>query len=146
MQFAKNPNVQQRLQAIVDAYPNHLSSKAMLAFGKTPISPEIMIRQSVNSIDPLIKPYLSIGGSADLNELKNRFEDDELGLSRLRTEVHPDARDYFDKAEDLLEAAERYINLTNSGSSIGQQRLREVEELIDEAKDQRARLVGGASE
>lgn len=105
-----------------------------------------MIRQSVSSIDLWIKPYLSIGGSADLNELKNRFEDDELGLSRLRTEVHPDAGDYFDKAEDLLEAAELYINLTNLGSSIGQQRLREVEELIDEVKDQRARLFGGASE
>jgi len=146
MQFAKNPNVQQRLQAIVDAYPNHLSSKAMLAFGKTPISPEIMIRQSVSSIDLWIKPYLSIGDSTDLNELKNRFEDDELGLSRLRNEVHPDARDYFDKAEDLLEAAELYINLSNLGSSIGQQRLREVEELIDEVKDQKAILFGGASE
>lgn len=142
VQFARNPSVQERLETIVEACPNHLSSRAMLEFGKTPVSDEMKILQSVRSIDTWVEPYLSLSADADLNELRNRFEDDEYGLSRLRTEVHPDVRDYFDKVEDLLEVAEKYLNLTNFDTSIGQQRLREVEALIDEVEDQRSQLLG----
>jgi hypothetical protein len=139
--FARNSKVQERLEAILAGAPNYLSARAMLEFGRAPVSEASKIAQSVALIDEWIQPFLNLDGASDFNELRNKLGDAGFGLGRLRTEIHPDTRDYHTKAEDLLEAAESYLSLTNLTTSTADQRLREVENAIGEAKAQRDLLV-----
>ncbi|MDF1862255.1 MAG: hypothetical protein P1U87_18710 [Verrucomicrobiales bacterium] len=139
--FARNSKVQDRLEGILVGAPNYLSARAMLEFGRAPVSEDSKIAQSVALIDEWVGPYLEMDGGFDFNELRNKLSDAEFGLARLRTEIHPDTRDYHTKAEDLIEAAENYLSLTNLTTSTADQRLREVEKAIGEAKTQRDLLV-----
>jgi hypothetical protein len=53
-----------------------------------------------------------------------------------------EARNFLGAAEELVEAMELYLQITNKGSSIGQQRLREARTAIDLYRAERANLTG----
>lgn len=140
-EFVRNDKVIERLHEVVAAYPRHLSAKAILSYGQKPISRTVTIRMDVEKISSLIQPLIDIADpESDLNEARNSFDDIELALSRMRSEISPEARDYFDAAEDLVEASELFLNLTNRETAIAQQRERELHERITALEEEGARL------
>lgn len=147
--LARNAKVQERLESILASYPGHMSAKAMLAFGREePVTTSETMssvpdgESVIEKIDAAIKPFLQLDGSSyDINELRNAIEDSQITISRLRTEMTLEHRDYHSAAEDLLEAAELYIGLTNQTTSTAEQRLRETRQAIAELETER-RVLG----
>ena len=127
--LARNAKVIERLETILEGMPGHLSARAMLEFGRRPESPELRISLSANRINDLITHLFGVDDpGVNLPELLGRTDAATLELSRLRTEVAVEVRDFHSAAEDYIEAAELYLGLTNKDSSIAQQRLREARE------------------
>lgn len=140
-EFVRNPKVQERLESILATYPRLLSAQAMLEYGRTPIPQEIVIEASVRQIDEHVLPFAAIrDGDFDFAELREKLDGAQTGLSLIRTDVHPAVRDYLGSAEDLLEAAEFFLSLSNQTSTIAEQRLREAEAAADEMMTQRGKL------
>jgi len=139
--FARNPKVQERLDDILDGYPNHLSARLMLEFGRAPISAASAMRPFFEQIDGVINPYFTLDdSSSNTSVLAASLEADSSRLFKLRSEIPLEARDYLDASEDLLAAAKLFLGLTNKTSAIGEQRLRETLEAIAVAKAARAKL------
>jgi hypothetical protein len=127
--LARNAKVIERLETILEGMPGHLSARAMLEFGRRPESPELRISLSANRINDLITPLFGVDDpGVNLPELLGRTDAATLELSRMRTEVAVEVRDFHSAAENYIEAAELYLGLTNKDSSIAQQRLREARE------------------
>ncbi|NLT69982.1 MAG: hypothetical protein GXX91_04730 [Verrucomicrobiaceae bacterium] len=127
--LARNDKVMERLETILATHPEHLSAHAMLEFGRTPESPELRISLAATRINELVTPLFGVDDpTADLDALALRLDPAMLELSRLRTEVPPEVRDFHSAGVDFLEACERYLQITNKGTSTGLQRLRESQE------------------
>ncbi len=127
--LARNDKVMERLETILATHPEHLSAYAMLEFGRTPESPELRNSLAASRINELVVPLFGVDDpTADLDALALRLDPALLELSRLRTEVPPELRDFHSAGVDFLEACERYLQITNKGTSLGLQRLRESEE------------------
>ncbi|MEM7699778.1 MAG: hypothetical protein AAF236_15395 [Verrucomicrobiota bacterium] len=142
VELARNPIVQERLEQVVDAYPPHLSAQLLLEFGRYEPSTEMMLRQSVQAIDRLIEDYFDLDASkGDLSNLKQVLEERDAALSRMRTTMPSPGRDYFDASEEFLETVERYFSVTNRGSSLDSQRLREMQAAQAVVKGARDRLA-----
>ena len=148
-ELAKNEKVQERLKAIVEGYPQHLSARVMLEFGKTPDDPKALVRESVRDIEDAIKPFVvlvkQIANSVDpddidFDEAKEEIEGADLALSRLRRTVHQDSKTYLAKAEDFLKAAEVFLNATNKNTSLGEQRFREFGQAFQDLRTARIAL------
>ena len=134
--LARNAKVMERLETILAGTPGHLSARAMLEFGRRPESPEMRISLSANRINDLIEPLFEVDDpEVNLPAFVGRMDAAKVELSRLRTEVAVEVRDFHSAAEDFIQAAELYLDLTNKGTSIALQRLRE-------ARDARAKFQG----
>ncbi|MEM1444143.1 MAG: hypothetical protein AAGF67_17480, partial [Verrucomicrobiota bacterium] len=133
-ELARNEKVQERLEEIITLVPNHFSAKAMLEFGLTPIDEEALLRDAIREIDTVIEPFFVLRREyrADTEALYERIEDADEALFRLRSTILPEARDYHDLATDMLEAAEAFLSLSNKETSIAQQRIEEVQRLLEE--------------
>jgi hypothetical protein len=139
--LARNPKVQERLDAILAGYPNHLSARLMLEFGRSPISAASAMRPFITKIDEVITPYFSLENSdSQANSLAAALEADATRLFKLRSTIPQDARDYLDACDNVLEAAELFLSLTNKTTALGDQRLRETRAAIVAAKAERAKL------
>lgn len=139
--LARNPKVQERLDGILASYPNHLSARLMLEFGRTPISAASAMRQFVLQIDEVITPYFVLEDSlSQTDSLAASLEADATRLFKLRSVVPPETRDYLDAVDDVLDAAELFLSLTNKTTAIGDQRLRETRTAIQAAKAARSKL------
>jgi len=140
-ELARNAKVQERLQSILTTCPDHLSARAMLEFGRRPETPEMRASQFAGRIEVIVEPFLNIDDpDEDLSELKGKLEPTKLELSRLRSSVPPEAREFLTAAEDLIEAAELYLNLSNKDTAIAEQRLREANDAINLLDSQRSAL------
>ncbi len=139
--LARNPKVQERLDGVLATYPNHLSARLMLEFGRTPISAASAMRPFVLQIDEVITPYFaleeSVSGAAALTA---SLEADATRLFKLRGVIPQETRDYLDASDHVLEAAELFLSLTNKTTALGDQRLRETRTAIQAAKAARSKL------
>ncbi len=127
--LARNDKAMERLENILATHPEHLSARAMLAFGRTPESPELRNSLAATRINELVSPLFGVDDpTADLDALALKVDPAMVELSRLRTEVPPELRDFHSAGVDFLEACERYLQVTNKGTSLGLQRLRETKE------------------
>ncbi len=61
---------------------------------------------------------------------------------RLRAQTPLEARDLLGAADDLVDASELYLQITNKGTSLGQQRFREYRAAVDVYQAERAKLTG----
>lgn len=148
-ELARLPSAQERLQAILDAYPDHLSARAMLEFGRRPLSLEIRIERTVSQIDAIVAPFRALErGEEGIAAPVDTDLFDEIGTQflKLRTAVPVETRDLLGAAEDLVEAAERYLELTNRGTSIAIQRLREARAALAAYDGVRARFAAAPQE
>lgn len=139
--LARNPKVQERLDGVLATYPNHLSARLMLEFGRTPVSAASAMRPFVLQIDEVITPYFALEDSASGAEsLTTSLEADATRLFKLRGIVPQETRDYLDASDHVLEAAELFLSLTNKTTALGDQRLRETRTAIHAAKAARSKL------
>lgn len=141
VELARNPKVQERLDGVLASYPNHLSARLMLDFGRAPISAASALRPFVLQIDAVITPYFALEDSlSQAGVLAAALEDDTSRIFKLRSVIPLETRDYLDASENVLEAAELFLSLTNKTTAIGDQRLRETRAAIQAAKAARSKL------
>ena len=139
--LAKNPSAQGKLRDILAGFPAHLSAWAMLEYGTRPVTSEILLSQFAARIDQIVAPFLIFENlEEDFNGLDGIFDQSDAQFLKLRVETPLEARSLLGSAEDLVEAAERYLELTNKTSSIAEQRLREVQAALAAFKTERSRL------
>lgn|GEM_PF-518962 len=139
--LAKIPAAQEKLRGILVTFPSHLSAWAMLEYGTRPVTPDILLSQFATRIDQSVAPFLALEGNAeDFNGLDAAIDQSDAQFLKLRAEIPIEARGLLGSAEDLVEAAQRYLELTNKTSSIAEQRLREVRATITTFKAERTKL------
>lgn len=148
--LAKNDKVQERLNGIISTYPQHLSARVMLAFGKTPDNPQAVIRESVRRVDQSIEPFLEMAAvpaesgvyasSTKHQEAESQLEELDVVLSKFRTSLAPAAKPYLYKVEDFIEATGNYLEITNKESSGGEQKLRQLTEAFEVMQSSRSSL------
>jgi hypothetical protein len=139
--LAKIPSAQGKLRDILVGFPAHLSAWAMLEYGTRPVTSEILLSQFAARIDQIVAPFLIFENlEEDFNGLDGIFDQSDAQFLKLRVETPLEARSLLGSAEDLVEAAERYLELTNKTSSIAEQRLREVQAALAAFKAERSRL------
>lgn len=132
-ELSRFQSAQDRLEAIVNQYENHGSARAMLEYGQRPVSQKVEVMKSLNAVSTAIDPFFELEDRGIDNEaLKRKLEASDFMLSKMRTQIHPEVRDYHGQAEDLIDLAKIYLNLTNKGTSIATQRLSGIQELINE--------------
>ncbi len=141
-ELARNDKVQERLEAILELVPNHYSAKAMLEFGRKPASNTAILNPTIVAIDAVIDPYFTLRKEfrADMNMLRNQVAAADQELSRLRPEIPAEARNYHTHAVDMIDAAAIYLEFSNKTTSIAEQRLRELNALLDQLDSERERL------
>ena len=125
--LARNAKVQERLVAILEKYPDHLSAKAMLEFGRRPISNEAKVAQFSHQIDTLVAPFLDLDRASDLTESRRKLAEAKGQLSVIRNAIPVEARDLFKPAGEIINAAGLYLDLSNRTTSIAYQRIREID-------------------
>jgi len=123
--------VQERLESILATCPDHLSARVMLEFGKRPVTPEMRLKDLSGRIDTIVRPFLTLDDS-DTNQaiLKQKIEAAEVSFSRIRSDVPLEGREFLSAAEDLVDAVEMFLSLTNKSTSIAIQRRREANQAI----------------
>ena len=82
-------------------------------------------------IDTIVRPFLTLDDS-DTNQaiLKQKIEAAEVSFSRIRSDVPLEGREFLSAAEDLVDAVEMFLSLTNKSTSIAIQRRREANQAI----------------
>lgn len=139
--LARIPSAQEKLRGILASVPTHLSAWAMLEYGTRPVTPEIQLFQFSSRIDQVVKPFLVLETtSEDDHNLVSLIEECDSQFLKLRTDTPVEARNLLGAAEDLVEAAERYLTMTNKTTSMGDQRLRETRTAIAAFKAERTKL------
>lgn len=139
--LARIPSAQEKLRGILASYPAHLSAWAMLEYGTRPVTPEILLSQFSTKIDQIVSPFIVLEESGDTTaDLLSLIEPAGSQFLKLRADTPVEARNLLGAAEDLVEAAERYLELTNKTSSIGEQRLREARTAISDFRTEKLRL------
>jgi hypothetical protein len=139
--LARIPSAQEKLRGILASVPTHLSAWAMLEYGTRPVTPEIQLFQFSSRIDQVVKPFLVLETTdEDDRNLLSLIEECDSQFLKLRADTPVEARNLLGAAEDLVEAAERYLTMTNKTTSIGDQRLRETRTAIAAFKAERTKL------
>lgn len=140
-EVAASAGAQERLETILAAVPEHLSASAMLEFARRPPSPEVVLAQTAAMIRLQVEPFFGLPQNpADTLGLLEKIPDAKTQLLRMRTTIPPATRNLHGIAEDLLEAASLYLSLTNKGTSIASQRLREMGDKIAKFRDEWSNL------
>lgn len=141
--LARIPSAQDKLRGILAQCPDHLSARAMLEFGTRPVTAGVQRARFVAEIDAILKPFLDPDDSpADPRERLGQAEVAGTLLMRLRAQTPLEARDLLGAADDLVDASELYLQITNKGTSLGQQRFREYRAAVDVYRAERAKLTG----
>jgi hypothetical protein len=139
--LARIPSAQEKLRGILASVPTHLSAWAMLEYGTRPVTPEIQLFQFSSRVDQIVKPFLALETvDDDENNLVSLIEECDSQFLKLRADTPVEARSLLGAAEDLVEAAERYLTMTNKTTSMGDQRLRETRTAIAAFKAERTKL------
>ncbi len=142
-ELARNPSAQERLRNLLAAFPDHLSARAMLEYGTRPMDEETRIRQFAGRIHETVAPFLVLDQDAEPalgRPASDLVSDADAQFLKLRPAAPPQARNLLGLAEDLVETMELYFQLTNKGTSIATQRLREARTAIHAYRAERVRL------
>ncbi|MCB1229374.1 MAG: hypothetical protein KDN19_03865 [Verrucomicrobiae bacterium] len=136
--IARNAVVQNRLRAIVEKWPGHLSAQLLLAYGSRPADSGMTLRASrdaifkaIHPVDQYYQQQINGTGGGLVGKVDTLVDEAKRTLSGLRTEIDPAVKDYLAAAEDSLDAYQVYLSLNNRSSSLGQQRLRELQEQLN---------------
>ena len=143
---SRNPVVQQRLQAIIEQFPQHLSAKMLLVYGKGGQESKASLSGSVMEILNVMQPFMERYSNAmveDSDDSKSGQEFSDKAVARLkhlRERVNDRAKDYLGLSQDVLGALVSYLHLNNKTSSTAMRRREDVEEFLYEFNDEFRRL------
>jgi len=143
---SRNAVVQQRLQAIIDQFPQHLSAKMLLAYGKAGDGLKASLSGSVTAIREVLQPFVELYSnsmSEDLGDSKKRKELSDQAkdrLNHLRTRVDDEVQDYLSMSEKTLAAFASFLSLSSKTSSTAMKRRGKVEDALLELNEENGRL------
>lgn len=144
--IARNDAVRLRLNAVVAKWPGHLSARALLAYGARPVAAGMTLEGSLKAIDSALAGLADRYRASQSGELSAATTIATLAdaasrdLAALRGKIDPQARNYLDLSFKAVDAAKIFLSLNNPGTSIGQQRQRELLDRHAELKAERSRL------
>lgn len=148
-ELARNPSAQERLRALLEECPEHLSARAMLEYGQRPVSEEIRLQQFAEKLHAIAEPFISLALEEDTpleRPVSEIVAEADSQLLRLRAEALPPARNLLSAAEDLVGAAKLYLQLTNRDTAIANQRRREALTAIGAYREELKRMGISVSE
>jgi len=125
-ELSRNAKVQERLEAILTKYPNHLSARAMLEFGRLPVTQEMKIVEFAMQLEALVQPFVHLDEVEDADAARLKLAEANQQFARLRLEAPTEFRDVIAPFIDLFSAAGGYLGLSDRDSPVGQERLKEV--------------------
>lgn len=129
-ELARNAKVQERLEGILTKYPNHLSARAMLGYGRLPVTPEMKVVEFAGQIEALVEPFVNLADESTVEGAKAKLGESELQLARLRVEASAEVRALIPPATALLAAATTYLSLPARDTPIARQRLDEIRDAL----------------
>lgn len=144
---AKNEVVQQRLEAIVAQFPQHLSAKMLLAYGKGGDGLTATVGGSYRSISETIDPFVARYSTAMNEDAKDAADVQELGdkagerLKYLDSRVNGETKKFLTLSEKLLGFFVSYLRLNNKTSTSAMRRRADVDEGYQEWVQERRRLL-----
>lgn len=150
--IARNEAVRTRLGAVLAKWPGHLSARALLAYGARPVAAGMTVEGSLKAIDTALATLADRYRASQSGELNSAATIATLAdtasrdLAALRGRIDPQVRNYLDLSFKAIEAARVFLSLNNPGTTIGQQRHRELRDRHDELKAERTRLGFPAEE
>ena len=136
---AKNEVVQQRLEAIVAQFPQHLSAKMLLAYGKGGDGLTATVAGSFRSIIETIDPFVTRYNTAMNEDAKDAADVQELGdkagerLKYLGSKVNKETKKFLSLSEKLLGHVVSYLRLSNKTSTSAMRRRADVDEGYQES-------------
>ncbi len=125
-ELSRNAKVQERLEGILTKYPNHLSARAMLGYGRLPVTQEMKIFEFAMQLEALVQPFVHLDEVEDADAARLKLAEANQQFARLRLEAPTEFRDVIAPFIDLFSAAGGYLGLSDRDSSVGQERLKDV--------------------
>lgn len=125
-ELSRNAKVQERLETILTKYPNHLSARAMLEFGRLPVTPEMRVAEFAAQIETLVQPFVNLEEVEDVGTARLKLAEANQQFARLRLEAPAEVRDLVAPFIDLVSAAGAYLGLSDRDTPVAEQRLKEV--------------------
>ena len=142
----KTPVGKQRLQDIMDQFPQHLSAKMLLAYSEDSVRGKASLSGSVSKIINLMKPFLERYNNAMVEDSVDSKKRKELGdqaiarLKFLRDRMNDGVVGFLGISEDTLEAIVSFLSLSSRTSSTAMKRRGKVEDALLEFNDEYRRL------
>lgn len=143
---AKNEVVQQRLQAIVEQFPQHLSARMLLAYGKGTGELKVSLHGSLKVIKEVLQPMRQRYDSAlDIDALETevleKLQDQvDARLRDLRNQLDGEVKELMNMSEDVADSMLVFLRLKNRTTSTGLQKREAVEETLDYFNEEFRRL------
>ena len=139
---AKNAVVQQRLEAITTQFPQHLSAKMLLAYGKEGDGLKASLSGSMVEIFSVLKPFMErydtamVESEDESNSLIESSDQAETRLKDLRDRVAEEARAYLGASEKAMGELVSFLRVTNKTSASALKKRESAEEAIVEMNDE----------
>lgn len=147
--LSRNEKVRERLDQIIEKYPQHLSAKIMLAFGAAPDDPKALLQEAIQKVDIAVEPFIfKIAGAVDegnpstlsFEELKPILEESDRALLALQSQILPEVRNYLYQAKEVLNAVKNLASTSSNTSSIATQRFEAVKKTFGDLQLERTAL------
>ena len=145
--IARNEFVQNKLNAILESWPQHLSAKALLAYGIRPVDLTMSPAATLEAVTAVMKPaadyyqsQIDGTGTGVVPDIEEMVDETHRQLTDLRTKTADSYRPYLAAAERTIDAFGSYFSLNNPDSSLGRQRHRELQELVTALGQEEAKL------
>lgn len=144
---AKNEVVQQRLEAIVAQFPQHLSARMLLAYGKGGDGLVASVVGSYRSISETIEPLVARYNTPMNEDVEGEVGVQELGdkagerLKYLGSRVNGETKKFLALSEELLGSFVSYLRLSNKTSTSAIRRRGDANEDYQEWIKERNRLI-----
>ncbi|MCF6311023.1 MAG: hypothetical protein L3J39_01090 [Verrucomicrobiales bacterium] len=133
---AKNEVVQQRLQAIIEQFPQHLSARMLLAYGKNSGEMKVSLQGSLEALKQVLQPLRQYYDSAlDIDELDKEAleklaDQVDASLRDLRNQLDAEVKELINMSGDVAKAMVAFLRLKNKTTSTGLQKREGVEETL----------------
>lgn len=154
VEMSQNKLVQEKLEKITALYPQHLSAKVMLGFGKKIGSQNVedlaeMTQLNFKKADKIaaasfetVKKILkySVSSTRYEGDIKDDAEEAKRTLLKIHSGFKDDSREYLFQYKDVLEAMEMYLSIKNRETPTGKTRLKSLREEVAKLNNLRSKV------
>jgi len=138
----KNPVVRLRLEAITAQFPQHLSAKMLLAYGKGGDEMKVSLSGSVREIFSLLQPFTEryrtamVENPDEAESLEGLKDLAEARLDYLGDRVAEEAKAYLRASDKTLEELVSYLRVSNKTSASALKKREAAEEALVKMNDE----------